>query len=112
MDRITPTGWARSGGRAVEQLGSTRAVVAALPDGATIIAADRREIASILTELGRNPAALRVMSASGAASAEDLGALPRTTRVGVAVGVFERFSAAEYEAAYRHLARFTGVIWG
>jgi hypothetical protein len=112
---ITPTGFAKQGGKPVEQLGSLRAVIEALPDGGVLVMAtqdDFFEAGDILNPAGRGPEALHVITAAASSYDDTMLRFPAETPIGIAPGAYDRSMPQEYERAYAHLRRFKTVVWG
>lgn len=105
--RITPTQWARHGGEPVRQLGSTQAVVDALPDGGALVIGqyqDRKDI----NLRGRE---LTIITAT--AGEEPLRLLSPGTALGIAVDAYAGVPSEQWRDLQRLIrTRFPNVIWG
>ncbi|QAY80353.1 hypothetical protein [Sphingosinicella sp. BN140058] len=114
MQYITPTGWARAKGAPVKQLGSTEAVVRALPEtGAILIMSPKQtpELPALLAAAGRKPFSVRAISAG--CGPTGLYEIPSHTHVGVAVDAFAGVPSAVWAAMQPIIAkRFASVVWG
>lgn len=114
MDRITPTGWGKTGGREVERLGSLRAVMEALKDtgGVIIIGtlAQAHEGADIRRELDIPMDRFAFMAA--AAGPDELHRIHPETPVGVAPNAFASVPVAMWADMQKIISkRFTKVVW-
>jgi hypothetical protein len=114
MEYRTPTGIAQQKGMPAKQLGSTRAVIEALPDGAVIFVAPGRGggyVREMLAHLGRDRDSLRIMSTGGGPMV--LLELPPETIIGIDVNAFRGVPGAVYGDMHAVLRkRFQTVHWG
>lgn len=116
---MTPTGWARDGGRSLPpQLGSTRAVIKALAHHkadhpgtpvALVVGHDGRALAEAIKNELR--IAMDIIPASGCPNV--LWTFATNYVIGVDVDAFRGIMAAQWTAAQATLVqRFARIIWG
>jgi hypothetical protein len=109
-ERITPTGWGQAGAT-VKQLGSRKAVLEAVPNGAVVFVKDQAERSACLDELadlGRAGSGIKLTTASWPMEVWER----KETVAGVTPGAFDRLEAAVWADVHKAMGRFQMVHWG
>ena len=113
MEHITPTGWARDGGRQVKRLGGLRPLLEHMMDGGALVVPSinaAKEAEAIIAELGYRRGCFTILTDAGGPN--QIYELRPNTAIGIHPEAFTRIPGAMWGDWYKALdSRHGWVMW-